>query len=563
MSQAAPRPQEVYTFPFKHIAAVSLCVWAVMFLSRYARAGQDAASLALIAVVAIAVQQSFKVMDGLRLLAKSRQSFKGFKEAGTALAHAGYASFGELAAAGLYGETGLVLGEHTDERGNTRLLRYDGPNAVTIIGPPAAQKSTSVFMPSLLPTSYLGGIGHSTIVNDPAGEMYAVSHTALQAAGYEVLTVTPWPALMSDRLGIPVVDAGLDLWSDLDLDGDPKRIPGVVRSKMSLIYPGSPKDDAKDKFFRDGGKRLSSTLGLYAIAHDREPTLPMIRRMLMEGPGALSERLQEASESDAFGGLLGDEARGLADIAANAPEQFSGYLGTSMQGLDLYDHYGEMAEHFRSEGLKPWRLKEHRPVVVFLMYPTEKTRTHQHALNLTLSHLFEQIAAHPDRTARVSALIDETAGAGYLPNLLKAMEEYRKYGLRIANAFQDLKGQTELVYGPHATKQIIGASEVIWASGIREPEMLAMLSKKTGETTIVDGNMSDPMDSRERSAIDQKHSWSHKTRPVLRDDEIRQLPASQALVLHSNLPITIVEKTPYWTRREWKRIAGRNPSQGS
>ncbi|MEO1529640.1 MAG: type IV secretory system conjugative DNA transfer family protein, partial [Planctomycetota bacterium] len=161
---------------------------------------------------------------------------------------------------------------------------------------------------------------------------------------------------------------------------------------------------------------------------------------------------------------------------------------------------------------------------------------------------------------RVTALIDEMASLGYMPNLLAAMNQYRKFGLRIVAALQDAYGQTEQNYGSSGVKQILGVSEFIWASNISEPNMLDMLSKMSGETTITDASLSDTQNPQHRDATSQQYSWSHKSRPLLRPDEIRRLPAHQVVLLGRNMPAGIINKTPYWTHPEWKQLAGPNPS---
>ena len=364
---------------------------------------------------------------------------------------------------------------------------------------------------------------------------------------------------MSERLGVAIQDAGLDLWSEFNRDIDPAEWETIVTDKSEYFIPERPKDDGQSEFFKDAGRMIFQFFALYILAASRKPTPAMMRQMALEGEEALVERCQEVIESDIEVAALKERAKSLLSTLTRAPEEFSGGLSECKRALQPFFSEGAMGTHFTSDGFDPRCLKDDQKTVAFIMYPTNKIRTHRRAVNVTFCHLIEQLAADHRVKKRVDIYIDECASLGYLPNLIDAIGEYRKHSLRFVLAFQQLSGQVERAYSNAVLKMLRGSAAVLWGANVRDPDDLAMFSKYSGTTTVEMSRKHDPNSRQTSNSTEQSVTHSHQERPLMRDEEVRELPDDRVLIVHSNLPIIRAFKCRYWEFPRWNSVASPNP----
>ncbi|MCA9026702.1 MAG: type IV secretory system conjugative DNA transfer family protein [Planctomycetaceae bacterium] len=524
--------------------------------------GMDWAGFAAIPCSLLCAAECVRFIVQVQDFRAARQGFRLFQSAGRSLACARFAKLEEIKDAGLLSAKGVFLGVILNRRGHAHDVRWNGEGTIVFLGPPKSNKTTSVFIPSILPIKNASGNDElqSFLFNDPAAEAYMQTHEALRRAGYRVFCLCPNHKELSAKLQIPIDDAGLNVWSNLNLDDDSATVHAVVVDNAEAMLPIEPKMDAKDRFFKEGARLLFVFVALYIIASRKIPTPSMMHELLAEGPAGIIQRCTEAQDyRDVLDGMLAKAASSVLGYAKTAPEQYAGYDGACSEAFRLYDANGVFGTHFTPNGLNPNVLKEDQPTAVFVMYQTQKADSQQRAINLTFTHFINSLANDPRVSRRVRIYLDETAGIGYLPSFLKMVSEYRKFGLSAALSFQDITGQIERIYGVHAVREIIAASEVIWASNVREPSTLTMLSEKCGEAVIDDRGMNASKGNTPYGKQSLTFNRSFKTRPLLRPDDIRRMDLDQALVIASNLHPFLVQKVPYWTRDEWAKVTGKNP----
>jgi len=544
-----------------------LSAYLTRLFMRWNDQGIEWAGAAAFVAAALSLSNGCRLYLSMQSFFIARRRFNRFIRGAEKMAEARTATINEIENAGLLGDNGVLQGVCREESGQPHDVRFNGEGSMLLLGPAKANKSTSVIISSLFPHCGKGrrkrstGLGHNALVYDPNGEIYAIMRNALQQAGIRTVPITPFHAELSRLLKVEIPDAGLNVCSGLNLQGDPRTIRSAVVDMAALYVPDDPRMEAKDKYFHAGGKTVAEFLEEYSIAAGKEPHPPVMHALVSEGPAGIIERCREAADhEDALGGALAKRARSVLGYATSAPEQFAGYLGACEQGLRLYDSAGVFGSHFTPHGFDPAELKGDEPLVAFLMYPTQKASSHQQALNLSLTYCIERLAADPRTSRRVTLLIDECANCGYCPVLPRCLNEYRKFGIRAVLAFQELAGQTERIYGASAVKEILAAAEVIWASNVREPASLEMLSQKCGEASIEDGSLNDGRSDGPQTC---NYGRSHKHRPLWRPDDIRRFGTNRALVIAGNLHPMVLEKVPYWTRPEWNEIAAPNPYRQS
>lgn len=555
MTAMRPRENESFRPPAVSFAMASVTAAAALMTVRHPILGfSELSGLVCLGLSVGAIKLVIRAFDDQAKLRRAAQKQQIVSNAMKSQGQARFADEHDVEQAGLFAEEGVFLGALPCERKCTRDLRYNGDCSVNVVGPPGSLKSLGVAVPTLLTD-----LGHSRIVCDPSGELFALTHKFL-GQHHNVEVICPWPEEAAVRTGGTIKDAGFDVFYDYDPEAAPHTMKGYVQRKLELVLPRKPsfQSDEKSEFFRQGGLELLLFPPLYLIWRDTKPTLPRIRSLLREGAGSLTERLKEASASDAFGGSLREVANSLLGTLTVAGETFAGFQGVADQALSLYDAGSEMGIHC-AKSFDPRTLKnDGRPTTVFLIWPRDRARTHQAALNTTISALFEAVAQDP-RKARVTAVVDEIASCGRLANLLPALNEYRKYGLRVVSLWQDLLGgQAESIYGQAGMKQIVAAAPVLAAFNVNSHETLELLSKMTGTvarltaTLSERGGWNDPLP---QSNVSQ----GHQNRPLLNPDEIRQLPDDQALIFTGNTPVIQATKVPYFTRPEFNQLCGLNP----
>lgn len=458
----------------------------------------------------------------------------------------------DIESAGLFAKEGIFLGSFGEGR-KARDIRYDQDCSVNIVSPPGGSKSLAIAVNTLITD-----LGHSRIVNDVSGELYCLTHEHLRKH-HNVHVITPWPEELSKRLGTKIEDSGWNLFYDFEPNQPSHAVRSYVQSKVELILPrkGQNASDEKSNFFRLRGRELLEFLCLYLIWKECSPTLPAMRSLLMEGTDSLQSRLNEACQSDVFGGALRETANSLLSTMVSSPEQFSGYLGVAENALSIYDVGSHMGIHC-AKSFDPRKLKDDgRPTTVFVIYPVEKTRTHQPALNATFSSLIEAVIAD-SRPKRVTAILDEVAACGKL-DLCSWLNIGRKSGLRVLALWQDLLGgQAVAVYGQSEMKQIIAAAEITAAFNVTSQETLELLSKMTGTVALESASLTDR--SRWNDPLSETTlSRSHQNRPLMHPDEIRRMASDEMLIFKGNSPVIKAKKVPFYERPAFKRLCGDNP----
>lgn len=445
---------------------------------------------------------------------------------------------------------GLFLGSFTSGQRSVQDVFYDGPYSISIIAPPGEGKTMGFVVPTCLANP-----GQNLIVNDPSGEAYSICAPALRHAGYEVVVITPFAQRVSSLINQNVVDVGLDVFSSLLHLNDRYALRSELQKIAKWIIPGRPQMDEKSEFFYRSARMLVVFLAMREIAEGRHPTLPAIRHYLMQGPALLNDLFQEAEHSTAFGGVFAELGLSLGGVLAAAPQQFAGSFGVAEQHLDMFDHASSMGLHTEGSQWDPRTLKDpNKKVAVFVIYPLDMLEAYASALAMTMSYLFDTVAADAQR-GRVTAILDEAALLR-MP-LADKLDFYRRMGLRVAMIWQDL-AQAEFNHGKTGLRRITGASRLKIGMGLQEPETLEMFSKLCGTKAITKLQLSDRAQA-SSPMPDLSPSLNHEGVPLLRPEEVRLLPADELLVVGDRLHPLRLKKVPYWTRTQWLKIAGPSP----
>ena len=496
--------------------------------------------------------RSVEVYEVNRRIKKARHIFSAIKKT-QGSSH--FASTKDTKKAGMHPSGGIFLGSLDGKE-----IYHHGEGSVFVFAPPGSGKGTCSVVPQLLQIhTDPKGRPVSLFCLDVKGENYAVCSKRLRQLGYDVICIAPWAQKMSRELGITINDAGFNPLMDLLTAGeDTKDLADLI---SSLLLPGSAKDNSSSEYFLDFGRSINAW-GLLVLAERGDPlqiNLSHLRKLLMSPPEELDELLTQASQSNAFNGALSQYAHKLINTKCDAPEEWSGAINTATKALGIYDDYGPMGKHVSVINGFDFSTIKSKPTCVMLMIPSERTKTHASWLNLVMSYAIERMGQ--DRTnKRVICLFDEFFSIGiYMPNILRALGLYRGVGL-IFLFYAQTASQASRIYSETGFRDFLGMCDVIQAFGVRDPQVLKMLSELAGNDTVREysSNMQpDVMGSGQH--IGFSANASSQGRAIIRPEDIRTLPDDKQLVFYKNLPPILMDKVSYLNHPKWRKYASPNP----
>lgn len=553
----SPSQNHARATPFRP-PLVSFLFAVLWFVSTYqlywwGQQGWEWGTVAAAPSLFMAITQLIKAVDDRAKLAFHRKKVERFKQRSAPHGKSRLATAADLAKCRfLSRRKGVFLGVYPVSQQRTVDVRYRSRESISAIAPPGQGKTTCLVVPSIL-----GDVGENLIVNDPAGEALAITQDALKAMKYDVKVMTPFPQEVSERLGRKVNDVGLDVFSSFHPKMDPSSIRSQLSRTMKWVCPGKPNMDEKSEFFYRSARSLGGFFALRDMLSGRKPSLPTIRKQLMEGMGDLVETFALAAESNHFGGVYADLARSLRGVLVGASQQFAGAFGVLEQHIDAYDQFSRLGRHTQGGGFNPAALKHPtKKTALFLVSTLDMMQAMSGTTAMTLTYLFDSIAADKQEGA-CTAIIDECGGL-VMPRLPEALEFYRKVNLRCVLIWQDLAGQAEKNYGRAGVQQIMAASQLKIGMGLQEPQTLEMFSKLCGTRAVESMTLNDQSGFHEASP-NMSHGQRHQNVPLLRTDDIRRMPDDRLLVVGGNLHPLVLRKLPYWQRPAWRKVANPSP----
>lgn len=139
---------------------------------------------------------------------------------------------------------------------------------------------------------------------------------------------------------------------------------------------------------------------------------------------------------------------------------------------------------------------------------------------------------------------DEIANVAPIPKLPAMATEVRKLGVQMILAFQDDVQATSRWGDADGMKLLNNMGVEIVLPGVKSGSTLERYSKLTGEVEVVERTTNLDMSSGNSRSV----GLSTQTRPVMRADEIRQMPDGTGLVVYRNVAPFTIRTIPWWER---------------
>ena len=437
----------------------------------------------------------------------------------------------ELAAAGLFGHDGIILGEV-----GYRYLMLAGQQGFSLAAPPRSGKGVGVVIPNLL------NWPDSVVVTDIKKENWAVTAGYRRTQGQEVHLFDPLAP-----------DGRTARWNPFsyvppDLEG---RIDGVQKI-ADMLYSETP---GIDPFWIASARSLFVGISLYLFETPSRPaTIGEVRRQGMagddEGFAAHWKRLVEGRQRGRFP-LSAECVRALYDVIDLAPVTASSIRKTFTSRLDLWAN--PILDRATSGDDFDLRALRSRRMSIYVGVNPDDL----HRLRPVLSLFFQQVLGlqtrklpehDPTLRHQVLMLLDEFTALGRIPIMAEAISYLPGYNVRVGLIVQT-PAQLREVYGPHNAETMLKSLGARIAFPPKDFNDARELSEELGYTTVSGKSLSRPRFASlggKGSARGGSITTSEQRRALLLPQEVKELGGEAALIFCEGLRPIRARKIRYF-----------------
>ncbi|WP_238123109.1 MULTISPECIES: conjugal transfer protein TraG [unclassified Xanthobacter] len=447
----------------------------------------------------------------------------------------------EVAAAGLLGDDGVVLGRYERD-----YLRHDGAEHVLCFAPTRSGKGTGLVVPTLL--TWPG----SAIVHDIKGENWELT-AGLRARFGQVLLFDPTNA--NSAAYNPLLEVRRGEWEVRDV----QNVADV------LVDP----EGSLEK--RNHWEKTSHSLLVGAILHvlyaEQDKTLAGVAAFLSDPRRPIESTLSAMMTTPHLGDkgphpVIASAARELLNKSDN---ERSGVLSTAMSFLGLYRDPIVAAVTARCD----WRIADlvsgERPTTLYLVVPPSDISRTKPLVRLVLNQIGRRLTEDlhaKDRRHRLLLMLDEFPALGRLDFFESALAFMAGYQIKAFLIAQSLN-QIERSYG--ANNSVLDNCHVRISFATNDERTARRVSDALGTAT--------EMRAMQNYAGHRLAPWlghlmvsrSETARPLLTPGEVMQLPASDEIVMVAGVPPIRAKKARYYEdARFQERLLPvlRNPKAG-
>lgn len=441
----------------------------------------------------------------------------------------------EVAAAGLFGEEGLILGKW-----GARFLMLGGQLAALCAAPPRSGKGVGLVQPNML--NWPG----SVVVLDIRKESWAAT------AGFRSKFSETW-------LFDPVAEDGRTMqWNPLDYVRDDPVLR--INDLQKIANMLSPDPAEGDPFWPASCRTLFLGLSLYLFETPGLPrTFGEIVRQIMYGRGeSVGEHWKNIIECRETSEQPLSQAckAALYDFIYTSGNTQSSIRKTFTAKLELWlNPLIDAATSASSVDLREIRKK--RISIYVGVRPGDLNR-----LQLILNLFFEQLidlntidmptnTSNRDRSYQVLLMMDEFTAPGRMPIFAAAMSYLGGYNIRPFIIVQSVS-QLRSTYGAEVAETIVTCCGATVAFAPKEQKHANEISESLGDLTVKQKTRShQPMSGKAGSV-----NTSEAPRRLLKPQEVKEIGVKRELVFVENVKPIICEKVRYFSDKAFARRKG-------
>lgn len=463
--------------------------------------------------------------------------------------------------AGLIGGKGVYIGQ-SPQAGKDMFLDGDAP--LTLIGGAASGKTASVCFYSAL---YDGPL----YVLDPKGEISAVISDYLRSKGFEVWLINP-----SGLLGMQGHKPDLlDILQpgDINLTSNCR----MILEALVPITQSSGNDDTG--FYQKCVRRRISHILKHLVLTYGKTSLLDLHRVLgwMRGNWNAFENFARDMKKSPDSEIC-NTAQEILDERKNTDRQWNAFITTLSECFSWLEDESIQA----CLGGSDFSLSvlSEKKAAVFLMVPPEFMNQWQPFLRLclTLPVLFKQ---RKPQAPTVLYMLDELATLGKSEMIERLYSFGRGGGNRVFGVFQSL-AQIEKFY--RYPEILLSSSQAVLFKGCNDSTTARMISTMLGDQTVqtVNPRYQSEVRHKRQGAVNsllfgggdpmqvgmELSHWNRETqhrdkieRPLATISEVLSMPDNRMIgfVTKGDCPPILMHTTPYYKRRDLRRVFAPNP----
>ena len=333
---------------------------------------------------------------------------------------------GELTPLGLFGRSGIPLGDHMPPREAMRRVLYAGDQHLVTIAPSRTGKGTTAIVPTLLDHDA------SALVIDPKGQNAAITFRARDAMHPgRVFVVNPFGLHTGPPWNLP--QHKFDPLAAMDPASE-NFVADVSSLSDALIVT-----EGRDPHWSNAARDLVSAIIMdLKLSDPGRATLPRMRAMLTLPPTLLAKRLEA---------MLGSPEPAVAQRAGrflNTSSEVQNVLSTAITQTSFLDDPA-LAASLSGDDFRLLDLKR-QGMTVFLVLPSRYLSAYFRWLRLFVVAAVDALTTTTDRPAKpVLVILDEFASLGHLAAIETAMALAAGYGVQLWPILQDLN-QVKTIY---------------------------------------------------------------------------------------------------------------------
>jgi type IV secretion system protein VirD4 len=458
----------------------------------------------------------------------------------TAFGTARWASENVLRAAGMLGDSGLILGRTR----SGRLIRIANYCHVLLVGATGAGKGVSIIIPNLL--SYFRG---SVVCFDIKGDLHATCGKRRAARGQRIIRLAPF-------------NNGADTFNPLDIIR--KDSPMLVDSARAVsealvVRQGSEPDPHwNDKAVLV----ICALLVLVLMRFEGEDRSLNSVQEIASDPQMLAASADKLCEMGGIPARLGNQLKGLFDQAQTGmlSREGAGVLSTVARHLAFLD--SDLVARSVAHSTFDSGVLRKPGTTLFLQIPPDQLEAQKGLVRCWISSFVRMIgSAGDERAGEVLFLVDEASALGSLSALEEALVRGRSAGARLLLAYQSdsqvqvaFKDKPTLLYDNCTTQIYLGASSIETAERISKSlgdrtQVLEGFGENTSRSWNEGGGGANQGQQVNRGT---SFNYSVNGRPLLRPDEILTLSGDYLIAFLRGMPPILAGRIKWYKDPDFK-----------
>lgn len=464
-----------------------------------------------------------------------------------------FANAGEIEKAGLFGNTGIIIGKLKN-----RFLMFPGMQFVLLAAPTRSGKGVGIVVPNLL------NFSESAVVLDVKLENFLITSKFRAQHGQAVYLFNPFSK-----------DAQTHRYNPLGyISDDPRQRVTEILSIGYALYPGA----GKDSFFDDAARNLFLGLCLYLC---ETPALPRtIGELLRQSSGKgkpIKTYLQELVTARNYREetSVDDEGEEVVTLVPIEVWDGEGLPPLSMECVDALNRFTSTSDNTLSSILASFNVPltiwvspivdaatsandfdvrdiRKKRMTVYIGIPANKLAEAELLINLFFSQLInlntdDLLFAKPELKYSCLLLMDEFAAPGRIGIIDKANAYMAGYGLRLLTIIQSpgqIEAEPRKGYGRESARTLITnhACQIIYTP--REQKDANEYSEMLGTYTFKAKGSSRQLGG--KAAGGRSESESDQKRALLMPQELKEMSQRQQIISLENTKAIKCEKIAYF-----------------